>query len=709
MHTYKSLHRELQELSKRISVLDQKIAIEQRSDLECELQILYKEYARLYEEVSLLEQRVQSVDRKPIRGRHTTNYSNSLLSEKFIGKYGISILAAILVVTAVVIGLQTIWVKVSKVVLFAIALLVGIVAEFFGYHQNNKDSNKNKFWLAVTGTGVAIIFVSLIIGNLLLHLYSNLAMEILVLLWFASGVFLIKRIESLLYAGIVYTGGLISIIFMFSQLRRDHTTATQSVVLFGLLVLFLFRLQAARYNSRLIYFNCIFDGLSLYGASATIAWLNRFEQNSLFGITFTGFFLSLVVFGELLLISDKFKFKSSVTRFLYALALIISESFIVNSSSTLSLFSRFNKIIYTGGTLHELLSCICAIACIVIIASLLQSLSVNFYIASSVVISYVVLMMFKDYWDVGFYLILAIDIFLILLYLNFPTTIIKICVIESSVVLLYVFNCELAEGLPKAIVISIALLFIVNLILQYFLLYTFEYKDLDILFKLLCIIEVGIVLVPVTDLIKTLTSYSLSVSICSMALIGFRIFDFDSIEDKRYLTFCKVIYNLFIISLFFYAFVEGIFFRHRADNIGFVICLLALSSLKIYDSLMNRSIFDCIVAVIITNLSIICIVHMTTLSIGNFIVSIVGVIVSAIFIALGFFFTSKHLRVFGLVCVLIYVLKVMLIDLNISSQNGFNVILLLVGGIICFAISFIYNKFDSMFEDRCNANKSEGI
>ena len=53
--------------------------------------------------------------------------------------------------------------------------------------------------------------------------------------------------------------------------------------------------------------------------------------------------------------------------------------------------------------------------------------------------------------------------------------------------------------------------------------------------------------------------------------------------------------------------------------------------------------------------------------------------------------------VLGLITMLMYVLKISFFDTAAASGDGISIFMVLLGGLICFAISFVYNTLDKNF------------
>lgn len=85
-------------------------------------------------------------------------------------------------------------------------------------------------------------------------------------------------------------------------------------------------------------------------------------------------------------------------------------------------------------------------------------------------------------------------------------------------------------------------------------------------------------------------------------------------------------------------------------------------------------------------------------------------IIAMIFIFFGFYAKCKYVRIYGLCFLMINILKIVTIDM-LGQDSTIRVISLILGGIICFVISAIYNKFSEKLDvnsaDLENNNKKE--
>ena len=88
----------------------------------------------------------------------------------------------------------------------------------------------------------------------------------------------------------------------------------------------------------------------------------------------------------------------------------------------------------------------------------------------------------------------------------------------------------------------------------------------------------------------------------------------------------------------------------------------------------------------------------------TYISSIIYMATALICIALGFRMRAKGLRFYGLVLVMICVLKLVTIDV-MSANSIARVAAFIFGGVICFAISGIYNRFERLYGEKISSTE----
>lgn len=84
---------------------------------------------------------------------------------------------------------------------------------------------------------------------------------------------------------------------------------------------------------------------------------------------------------------------------------------------------------------------------------------------------------------------------------------------------------------------------------------------------------------------------------------------------------------------------------------------------------------------------------LSSLNAVNYVVSITFLLLAILFILIGFIGEYKYIRIYGLVLTMISIFKLVMLDIKYENTLG-NAISFFVSGVLCFAISMIYNYLD---------------
>ena len=98
-------------------------------------------------------------------------------------------------------------------------------------------------------------------------------------------------------------------------------------------------------------------------------------------------------------------------------------------------------------------------------------------------------------------------------------------------------------------------------------------------------------------------------------------------------------------------------------------------------------------------LTILMIVILKSFHSVNYVISIACLLLAIAGIVLGFVGQYKALRIFGLILSMISTFKLIMVDISYENTLG-NALSFFVSGILCFAISLIYNYIDNRFKER---------
>ena len=81
----------------------------------------------------------------------------------------------------------------------------------------------------------------------------------------------------------------------------------------------------------------------------------------------------------------------------------------------------------------------------------------------------------------------------------------------------------------------------------------------------------------------------------------------------------------------------------------------------------------------------------------NYLISICLLLFAIISIVIGFYKDTKSFRLYGLLLSMISIFKLIMIDIQYDSTIE-NAVSFFVSGVLCFIISFIYNRIDRSFQ-----------
>lgn len=97
--------------------------------------------------------------------------------------------------------------------------------------------------------------------------------------------------------------------------------------------------------------------------------------------------------------------------------------------------------------------------------------------------------------------------------------------------------------------------------------------------------------------------------------------------------------------------------------------------------------------------TVLMVVILTSFEAANYVISSLCIILAIASIVLGFVKEYKYLRIYGLILSMVSVFKLIMVDIRYENTLG-NAISFFVSGVLCFAISMIYNYIDKKIVER---------
>lgn len=84
-------------------------------------------------------------------------------------------------------------------------------------------------------------------------------------------------------------------------------------------------------------------------------------------------------------------------------------------------------------------------------------------------------------------------------------------------------------------------------------------------------------------------------------------------------------------------------------------------------------------------------------------ISAVSILISVLGIIVGFKFRLEYIRIYGLILSIMSIIKISFIDINLKGSLG-TAICMFICGVLCFCISFAYNRIDKVMGGNINDN-----
>ncbi|MDE7244992.1 MAG: DUF2339 domain-containing protein [Oscillospiraceae bacterium] len=135
----------------------------------------------------------------------------------------------------------------------------------------------------------------------------------------------------------------------------------------------------------------------------------------------------------------------------------------------------------------------------------------------------------------------------------------------------------------------------------------------------------------------------------------------------------------------------------EADKIIITVLLALYSAIFTCKAIKSQSAACMILSAVFSNLNLFFITNLWNTGNANTLVSCFGLLLSAVLIGIGFRAKQKTIRVAGLFTMIAYVFKIALFDVAQTGDMSRRIFVLLLGGVVCFGVSFAYNKLDKLY------------
>lgn len=635
--------------------------------------------------------------------RHNVNYNaaNQIKKSKVskdIGKYIIGILASVLVLVALGMFISLIWETIPNIVKWAGILCISIAIACLGIRNITKESNKI-FWYSLTSCGMSAIFITIVSGNLVWKLYGNNLTILLILLWTVSNIWMWLKTNNIVFYIIECIGSIVAIVLI--QNTFGDKIGIQEQIAYALVtVTYLVISNILRFKVK----DTKTEKIIKYTNMGFIVYLALMSENLSDKYGYYGYAQneSVIVLGILTLIC--------IITLLYIFSLDIV------SKSTASKIVRFIGIAIIQYSMcyeiHDIIK-LCnikadtdlvtvVVSLIVMLVYILTSNDRLDRLTNSTLIASICISVIADLTvDDPAIMLCVMALVTSIAYERFFKNNTNIYII-SRIVLLASFTAYIGIYLSES---DNKTLFIIDLILLntlciYNYLVRANRKD-----RYSSISQMIYIIIPMILYLKLVDVFD------TEPVIGFVVFvtlwvlhrafvvnrrEAEGIDQLAEIT----IYNIVVIASHLVCYVCAAFENEAINNVLYVYCLLIMSTYAIYNIVRNRfrrPRIITIISAILCNINIFAAIEILEFSNANLLISITGIIVAIGFVTLGFTKYNKDLRLCGLIMLIVYVLKVAMVDVSKISNSGANIAMILAAGIMCFILSYVYNKLEKKY------------
>lgn len=698
------------DLERRINALEMMVGVpDKASDTTTTDTELEKVYAKPTANIEQGQDVTQSTPyRGPIKAnvRQMTNtvpkQGSSKLNEAAFGKYIIGALASLLVFVAAISLIALVWDTMSGQVKLLLLVLIGLVLTIIGFMRVKK--HKNAITAIILGTGSGLLFISILAAHMAFNLISSTSAFMLAGIWALFFILSYKYTQTFFTTIISYIGSFIAMVMGLTLVKGniDYIVVVVFTVSVGLAML-----------------------VSGY------KWLKPTKQLIATLLTLVSI-MSILVYGSV-------DINYILTNWVYYFAVLI-----------LLMYGLVNRIYYLLEKLnvkvvHVFIGALAAILTIIGLVGIDSDLTPAIVIFIIIMLAQILLNEWKDY-SLTTSLTLACSLFLIgaVMILNIDLFGIPLGVTLVAVVLLLIDQYKgeskyklfvglivLFESMLILLINTVddithlwaytAYTFIPLVVISYLLHQQYRLKNTN---QIITLKSIGLIayIVNIYFLVTNAITYFsstkegligpvlgyLCITIVLVLLINSGYFK--NWKDPNFKWFSKnlgiqqdqsigVLYC--VTTIVYFLGLVGISLvqigYEQFIMIATVLCIALLQSvnlLKYKKAIKVMGIWIGLKYYVLT-----CVILDVTfdVSFDSVIYSLAGLVLAILCIAIGFKVKVKSLRLYGLILTIFMVLKFIVVDL--SQENSVTrVVALMLGGLICFGISVLYNKLNSIIE-----------
>ncbi len=627
--------------------------------------------------------------------------SKSESGEAFIGKYIIGILASILVFIGTIYFVVLIWKYLTVEFKLSIISLVGIALSLVGFRLVRKK--KNVITSIILGTGAGLIFIAILSANLAFQLIGNNVSILLVALWAVMFILSSRYTQMFLTTIIAYIGSYFTLLLGLSLMKADADLWALLMFATAISVLMLFTTYKEKSTEFLVSIICALVSYSTIlvrsffdGAFFTEPILNSYVSQTI---------ILLLIY---ILMNMLFKLNDEKTKFpFYLICAPVITLLTIFFVSQLT-YGPFKLGILEAYLIFFAINLIQLILNYVLYKRIYEGLTIYYAIVLAWTSMYINVKKFEVLTG-----IIIVALLLIICEKIFKRKaqplLVGVLVLLDSVYLLFSSSSHLIITFYGLLQIFVIIYLLWDSIDRKVFTRINVFKIMALIVLMINSFVIPVNIIKFTDIsyVSRYTGDAIGYVLAVVLILGlFKIgyfndwrskdFELATAASKTPRDFNMELVFYLLSTLLYFIGIDGIAFADKMVlRIIFILATIAITvlqtkvlSVNISGDMALYGLWFVIKHLILTWTIL---WSFSELSIASAAYSVIGLLISIICIALGFKYRIKSIRLYGLVLTIIMVAKFILVDLY-EENSITKVAALILGGCLCFIISFIYNK-----------------
>lgn len=593
--------------------------------------------------------------------------------EKTIGKSFMGVFASVLIFISLILFATLLLPYFNDTIKMVMSYLIGFVFTGVGLIKLRKDK-ENKFFIALTGCGIGVVYISLLLSNIYFKVLGDIPLYMLICIW-GVGICLLSRLQHKIFQVIGELGIMISLFFGCGLCGTNgDTTKFVALIIFYMItstIFYLVHYQATFAGNRMHHgfhiLNC---------AILLITCADLFRK----GFHIAEWMVLLVIafgFGSMLL--NRLE-KSNVSFGIFS-ALYLYQLYGI-------LARVFEKDVVFGSIAYI----VCMLLLLLIEWKPADKKGGKYFVQGNLILFMTMALAYcESVYDYGIVLLIILPI----LFLGFVRKN-EIFKYGSCILLLgYTFDSlqigELEHFVLEGVALGVATACIYSFKEQYSRTFKNVVHLLTIVFIVTCLGDTMHEFVQNDNLEQTVVFI---IAAAFNIVMKKTIFGRNPASGEPE---PPVLYNS--VNLYFMASGIGLLnYVEGAWKFFLILMVIATFMVNAKNMLDNRG--NMIGGMYVgLKFTVLMIAILKSFSAESYIVSVACLIFAIVCIVIGFMAQYKALRIFGLILSMVSIFKLIMVDINYDNTLG-NALSFFVSGILCFVISLIYNFIDGKVKQK---------